>query len=333
MRFLYFAVLGLGLCSTAPQRLHNLFESVKEFARESGPTTSTQKDNKIIESAIRFARNEGRPLEHFVDILRTVSDNGISKCELDHIAWKAVALLYDAQSSEKGTGSVTVDKQPNVAAPVVVQPTPISDSESVPDRQGKRGAVLEGKDRVLSILEHLRSLHLIGDLEKTCNREGIEYLNYIHYKMVLDGEYEKLLLNLKLLGGIHDEAPMRIFYLFEDAYRKLTDPSYSIPESTEQKLVSEINRVKYFFSFKPDRARIMQKLEYICSKAAHDNSPFGVLQDVEDHILGMAKEGDLEGLRYIINLYGEAGFSLPRKRTLLKRAYRHMLEQDKKEIF
>ena len=99
--FLYLAIFSLGLCSSVPGKLREFFNSVKEIAPEAGTEPGTEIAKTITESAIRYANNDGRPLDNFINVLLTVCNNGVSKTSLDKIVWDALGQLYPSSRAQR----------------------------------------------------------------------------------------------------------------------------------------------------------------------------------------------------------------------------------------
>ena len=328
MRFIYWGLVGLVTSATPPQRLRHLFDLVKGFARESSTVASVDNSNTIIESAVRFAHNEGRELEHFIQVMRTVCKNDISKCDLDKISWDALARLFEEKS---------VPQPATVAAAPVVEPTPISDSaEYLPIEKSSRKRSIEdeadavGSDRreeVLSILKFHKSLR--NEALPVQSGKGIDFLNYMHYRMVVHGEFDQLLYHLELLGATNRKQPQQILQYFEDAYTKLIDPFFRFSQSFEERMESEYKMFEDFHkSFSSNLAQSIKKLRYICfHRAPEYKEPHGATQEMSDRLLQMAKDGDWKGLRYAMNIYEYANYTLVRKRTILQRTLDYLEEQ------
>ena len=338
MRLIHWSLVTLGICATPPQRLRDLFDSVKEFAKETGRESTKQDADTIVESAIRFAKNEGRQLDSFMEVLRTVCMNDISKCELEKLTWDAVGKLYAAKSSEPSANKLAVvqtgkSEELSLAAEVLIeQPapvvTPIVDSF---DKSPKKRSMSEKseretsrsnrqrsemRDKVLSILERLESASK-NDPPISTN-PGNQYLDYIHYRMVVLGDYDKLLYQLELFGATHP-SPMHVMYIFDDALKRLKDPSYSIPPASEAHMENERNKHDEFFKKPAELTRIMNKLRYICrDRGPAFRTPYGAVAEMADRIVQMAKNGDLDRVQYTISMYEFAGFSFMLKRGLLQ---------------
>ena len=95
MRLVLLLCCIVSLATSSTARLRDFFRSLTEFASDQGQTASQSTSDIIIESAVRFANNEGSSLDHLMTALRIVCETDISKCQLDNIAWSAVGQLYD----------------------------------------------------------------------------------------------------------------------------------------------------------------------------------------------------------------------------------------------
>ena len=341
MRFIYWTFVAVGMSSTPPQRLRELFETVKDFAKDNGKTVSAENTNAITASAVRFANNEGRELDTFLQVLRTVCKNDISKCDLDKLAWDSLSRLFEEGSSasvksEAEPLSKKLSVKPVDPIAPAVQPAPISDSiEYLPIKSQKRSGESdsdstrpvrsrsESREKVISILERQKDLRVISSRDNM--NSGAQFLNYIHYRMVLHGEYDQLLYHLELLGGAHETFPLHVFYVFEDAYKKLTDESFSISESFETRMEDQYQKELKYHKFPVRKDFVISKLHHICVvRAAEYREPFATMLEMETRLLDMAKRGDLQALRYAINIYEYAGWSYVKKRTLFQRVFDYL---------
>ena len=344
MRFIYWSLASLGICATPPERLRDLFNSVKEFAKETGRESTKQDADTIIESAIRFAKNEGGQLDSFMDVLRTVCTNNISKCQLDQLAWDAVGQLYTAKSSEPSANKLNMVKSEKSETlsltnkADIEQPAPavspmidsfgkstkkrsVSDeSEQESSRSNRQRS--EAREKVLSILGCLELLSKDG--MPTLINKGIEFLNYLHYRMVALGDYDKLLDQLEMFGATHP-SPMQVINLFDDALKRMRDPSYIVPKAFEDRMENE-RKDRDAFNRKPaELTRIMNKLQYICrDRGPAFRTPYGAVAEMADRLVQMAKNGDLHRVQYAISMYEFAGFSFGLKRALVQSTFDYL---------
>lgn len=309
--FLYLAILSLGLSSAASGRLREFFDSVKEFANENGEEPSTAVSKNIIESAVRFANNDGRPLDMFIDVLQSVHKNHVTKAFLDRLAWDAVGELF-----KSAVNKVHVDELKDSAS--AGPPTaPCSKKRGLGSGFAPESRLGDNRKRVLSILTHLRSLP--GRYEPARIGLNMKLQNYIHYKMVENGEYERLLYNLELLGATPGLRPMQsAFHVFRDAYEKMVDPSFVI---RDKRLDEALADHETFHLQAYDLDRFLAKLETVMQSAPEYKRPCGRLHDMEAIIFEMAQRRDVEGLNRALMLHENANAPFVRRRALFQRAY------------
>ena len=350
MKFLYFVLVSYGLCSTAPQRLRELFNSVKEFANESGTAPSEDTTNSIIETALRFANDNDRQLDILVHVLTTVCDNNIGKCDLDKIAWEAVARLYQ-QGTAKGQSGLddSADRKPSqietrteivgsVSAPPVVIPTPTIDSSDYENPSQKRSISDEPerrqrsrtdmKEELISILRHLRN---IQDDRRPTNPIGTDYLNFIHYRMAVNGEYDKLMYQLEILDGLDRKHASRVFFLFQDAFYKLKDPSFSLHRNTAASLESRVDRILEQVNRTPAPETVISKLAEIVKEGRKFYDPSPATKEMQNKIYEMAKRNDFKSISYLLYVHQCAGTSYARKRFLVEKAYNYLKDSTERK--
>ena len=316
MNVLYWLLVGLG--STTTGRLRDLFDSVKEFAKESGSAPSEEATSRIIESAVRFANNNGNDLDNFLNVLKTVCHNDIGKCDLDRISWGAVKQLWNAESLSQRETDV---KEVRVVA----------EKDSVESVTGKRSLEDESnsemskkqrtdkREEILSILEKLRAFHPYFEPRRNF---GVGLINYFHYKLVEREDWDKLEYNLKLFGGISSDSPLPVSFLFDDAYEKLTNPAFTLPKNDLDKALSKLEG---FLRRPTSRSYILSKLQSICvGRTVKYAPPVGTVAEMEEILLRMARDGDMDGLNYAFAMYYEAAYSPVRMRTLFQRAYDYL---------
>ena len=358
MRFLYFAFFGLGMCATPPQRLRELFDSIKEFAKETGTTASSETSERIIEAAVCFANADGQKLDHYVDILHTVHGNEISKSELDRLAWEAFGRLFEMKCESSKTQTAEVKNDEQRANPVITgipstkstgqqqSANPLASAvtgensqiekrsvkrsmEEDPDTARSIRSRSQDKERVLSILKFQRDLR--NDSFKVTPGEGIDLLNYMHYRMVVTGDYDKLLYQLELFGALHEKFPQRVLHMFQDAYRKLEDPSFSIPKEQEERMEQEYQKQVEYFERYFDLYKFTNKLWNTCiNRGAEYKEPRGAALEMSDRLVKMAKEGDFKALRYAIYMYEYAGYTGVRRRTVFQAVFDYLESLDKR---
>lgn len=304
------------MSSTPPQRLRELFESVNEFANESGKPVSAETKNTIIDSAVHYARNDGRELDSFVAVLRAVRMNDISKCDFQKLAWDAVARLLEAEVVSEADHSVNKPAR-HLAIKASGSHKRSTMDEEVPSGESARAVRSRSgtKEEVLSILNRQS-----GAFRQRNNAE--KFLNYVHYRMAVRGEYDQLLHHLDLLGGSSIEFPQPVLLVFEDAYKRLRDSSHVISKSMEDRLEREFNMEMAVLKRPATEDELIAKLRNICvERGTPYKPPVGATAEMEDRLLDMARRGDLNALKYAIRIYEYTDFSNIRKRTLFQKVY------------
>ena len=323
MRFIYLAILlAMGSCSI-PQRIRDLFDTVKEFAKESGKTVSTENSSAIIESAVRFVKQDGRQLDAYLEILQTVCGNDISKCDLDRIAWKTVERMLEQESvAQPANPPNVIEPSRSIESVPGIKKRPI-DAASDSRHQQKRSR----EEYKQECIERLRNFKGAPNTLNLRVVKRVEVWNYIHYKMVVDGEYDQLLERLRWFGTqyftIHEKAKAA----FDAAYQKLTDPSFSMRPSLVSILEKQRIQLENELNQPAGQSRVLVKLGEVFRELSPDQEltpGIGYVAELAAKLLRMGKQGDFKSIETVIGLYDSTRVSGGRMRALLHPVYEYL---------
>ena len=148
---------------------------------------------------------------------------------------------------------------------------------------------------------------------------GTDLLNYMNYKLAENGDFEQLLYHLTLLGAADKgDGTQYVIHLFEDAFKKLMNPSYVWRNG---KLDEALRSQERFLNVRPSRIKIVERLRTIRDKADGEyKKPFGIVSEMERRVFEMTKNRNYSELLFALQLYENAGFSNIKKRTLFQRS-------------
>ena len=306
---LLLAMVASGYSSTT--RVRDFFKSIREFATEGGQTASPDTSNSVIESALRYANSNGRDLDNIIDALTAVCRNNIGECDIEKLMWAALERLFDQTKAVVTTVESVSPQRKEENSPSRKRPM-----EYEADERRVKARSAESRERVEIVL---RRASLVPRPPVLRNTLGSEVLNYLNYKLVEQGNFDQILYHLELLGATDEKnSLLHLMHVFGDAYKKLMDPSH---ELRDEKLEEALKAEEKFFSVPPSRQRILKKLRYICASSPKPYAPpIGILIEMEKRVFEMTKRGDLEGLRFVINLFENAGFGFVKNRSLFQRS-------------
>ena len=135
---LFLSIVSMAAASGPFERLRYLFDSVEEFAVDANAETAlpSEVQEALVSSTLRFANEADRELDCFVDVLRFISVNGVTKQHVHDLKWTAVSRLFEAPRARPAAVAAPVVELKHIEPPLVVprepiEPAPFADLEDV----------------------------------------------------------------------------------------------------------------------------------------------------------------------------------------------------------
>lgn len=327
--------------SSSVTRLRGLFDTVRSFAgdNESQSVPSTEVTRSIVDSAVSFARNEGRELDNFVNVLQKVAENGYGTTGLDSLVWQSLDQLYKIpeEAGEEGQNPVetipaieTLNTMVEEILPMnkqkLIKKRVIAESRTEDNRVDKKPRSGDQTDKISLIMIRLK-YHFDHPSTTGLSGHGYMYLRYKYYEMALNGDYDSMLEDIRILEL---SRSFHVSRLFAEAHKVLLDPSYRIKGDELSNYLISKNHTELRKSRPLTRGALIERMAKYCSTDI--SAPFGKIQTLSETIFDFAKMGDLKSVAEYFDLLDFGFTSRPKMGAIFIKTYNLLKQREIAEM-
>jgi hypothetical protein len=337
MRFsapaLFVSILAMGQGSTPFARLESLSNYVKTLAPMIAPATEQISGSReaFMESAMRFALNEGDEVEVFIQSLTSVRDGHLSANDINGAVWEVVSALYN--NLPQVTSTTTTTPPPPTIAPTTPSPADNFETGKRSLEQGPLPPLKMDRNEVKKfhysptpegelLRDRLRKYFDSPSVMTQTQTDGQRYLSYSHLKQAEKGLFDKLLRNLNLIESLGSQM---IPVYFARVYTLLTTGFVELRADEVDYLQRIAARQDAYFARPASPAAIKNHLSRYFKDGSEISRPYGTFVAMEMDLYNKAVRGDKwPSIQHFLDFLEVMGGTERKIPPLFQRVYQYL---------